>query len=214
MTPAGPGRDAAAAAVILAAGAGVRMGGPKALLPFEGRLLVERAVQTALQGECAHVVVVLGAAAEQVLRRADLRGARTVVNERWREGMGGSLRTGLGQVALLARGSAPGLDAALVLLVDQPFVTAAAVRAVLAAWRGGARLAAASYGGRRGHPVLFGREHWAAVSGGAAGDAGARDFLAAQGPRLVLVPCDGIADPRDLDAPGDLDPPGGCAQEP
>jgi CTP:molybdopterin cytidylyltransferase MocA len=75
---------------------------------------------------------------------------------------------------------------------------------VLGAWRGGARLASASYGGRRGHPVLFGREHWAAVARGAVGDRGARGFLAAHAADLLLVPCDGLAEPRDLDVPADL----------
>ena len=62
--------DKRAAAIILAAGAGTRMGGPKALLEFKGRLLVERAVETALSGGCTDVLVVLGASSE---RRAEAR---------------------------------------------------------------------------------------------------------------------------------------------
>jgi nicotine blue oxidoreductase len=192
-------KPGAAAAVILAAGSGTRMGGPKALLEFEGRLLVERAVRTAVRGGCGEVVVVLGAGAAEVRRRADLRGARIVVNEDWSEGMGSSLRAGL--VALEPIDS---VDAALILLVDQPYVAARAVSAVLDAWRGGARLAAASYGDRRGHPVLFGREHWADAARSAKGDAGARAFLAERAADVVLVPCDALADPRDLDTPADL----------
>ena len=187
------------AAVILAAGAGTRMGGPKALLEFAGRLLVERAVETALRGGCADVVVVLGAGADEVRQRADLRGARVVVNEDWATGMGSSIRAGLGALE-----PDPRLDAALVLLVDQPFVGPRAVRALLDAGRDGARLVAASFGGRRGHPVLFGREHWAAAALSAKGDAGARSLLAEHAADVVLVPCDAFADPRDLDTPGDL----------
>jgi nicotine blue oxidoreductase len=201
------------AALILAAGAGTRMGGPKALLEFRGRLLIERAIDAARAGGCAQVVAVLGAAAQEVQRRADLRGARIVVNQGWSEGVGSSLRAGLaelardarfGQFAAFSETYRASVDAALVLLVDQPLVGADAVRAVLGAWRDGARLAAASYGGRRGHPVLLGREHWAAASQSAAGDVGARPFLAAHAARLVLVPCDAVADPRDLDVPADL----------
>ncbi len=195
-------RHGAAAAVILAAGAGSRMGRPKALLEFEGRLLAERAVDAALTGGCGQAVVVLGAAADEARRRADLRGARIVVNQDWSSGMGSSLRAGLAELGRC--GGEAAADAALVLLVDQPLIGAEAVRAVLEAWRGGARLAAASYGGRRGHPVLFGREHWAAAARGAVGDAGARAFLAAHAAELVLVPCDSVANPRDLDVPGDL----------
>ena len=213
MTPQSEGADKAAgkgaAALILAAGAGTRMGRPKALLEFRGRLLIECAIDSARAGGCGQVMAVLGAAAEQVQQRADLRGARVVVNQGWNEGIGSSLRAGLieltrdtesGETATAAA------DAALVLLVDQPLVGADAVRAVLGAWHAGARLAAASYGGRRGHPVLLGREHWSAAVREAAGDVGARAFLAAHAPQLVLVPCDAVADPRDLDVPADLNP--------
>ena len=190
---------AAAGAVILAAGAGTRRGGPKALLEFEGRLLVERAVETALAGGCAQALVVLGAAAEQVCASAALGAARVVVNPGWAEGMGSSLRAGL---AALEPGGE--VDAALVLLVDQPYIGPGAVRAVLDAWRAGARLAAASYGGRRGHPALFGREHWAAVARASVGDRGARGYLAEHADELVLVSCDRLAVPQDLDVPADL----------
>ena len=196
MTTTMPG---GAGALILAAGAGSRMGLPKALLEFEGRLLVERAVETALAGGCADVTVVLGARADEVRQRAELGPARVVVNGDWAKGMGSSLRAGLTALTALEF-----LDAALVLLVDQPFVGPAAVRAVLDARRDGARLAAASYRGERGHPVLFGREHWAEASRSATGDAGARAFLAAHAADLVLVPCDAVADPRDLDTREDL----------
>jgi CTP:molybdopterin cytidylyltransferase MocA len=189
-----------AAALVLAAGAGRRMGGPKALVEFDGGLLVERAVAAAVEGGCSPVFAVLGARAAEVRARARLGNALTVVNAGWAEGIGSSLRVGLDA----ARAAAPGADAALVLLVDQPFVGADAVRAVLCAWRDGARLAAASYAGRRGHPVLFGREHWTAVAADAGGDSGARGFLAARRCEVVLVPCDELARPDDLDTPGDL----------
>ena len=206
-----------AAAIVLAAGAGRRMGGPKALLEFEGRLLVERAVEAALSGGCTDVLVVLGASADEVLLRADLRRALIVVNEAWAEGMGSSLRCGLRALPSLespdeadspdSAESAGSIDAALVLLVDQPFVGPQAVSAVLDSWRHGARLAAASYGGRRGHPVLFGREYWADAARSAQGDVGARSLLAEHAADLVLVPCDALADPRDLDTPADLGQP-------
>jgi nicotine blue oxidoreductase len=206
-----------AGAVILAAGAGSRMGRPKALLEFEGQLLVERTVETALAGGCARAIVVLGAQADEVRRRAALGSAEVVVNEDWGEGMGSSLRAGLAALDAaheMTRAQTPDphqgqtprpiYDAALVLLVDQPFVGPEAVRAVLSAWQAGARLASASYAGRRGHPVLFGREHWPAVARSAVGDAGARAFLAEHADDIVLVACDGLATPRDLDTPADL----------
>ncbi|WP_212009696.1 nucleotidyltransferase family protein [Catenulispora pinistramenti] len=178
-------------AVILAAGGGRRLGGrPKALLSHGGELLVERAVRTARAGGCGEVVVVLGAEAAEVRRRADLTGCVVAVNQDWETGMGSSLRAGL--AALPAS-----CDAAVILLVDQPFVTSEAVRAVVAA---GAEVAAATYAGRRGHPVLIAARHWPEASAAAVGDRGARDFLARH--QVVSVPCDGS--PADIDVPEDL----------
>lgn len=65
-------------------------------------------------------------------------------------------------------------------------------------------LAAASYGGRRGHPVLFGARHWAAVARSAYGDVGARAYLREREGRIALVECGDVADPADIDTPEDL----------
>ncbi len=186
------------AGLVLAAGGGRRLGGrPKALLPFRGRPLVEHAVGVLRAGGCHPLLVVLGAAGEQVLEQAELTGCTVVANPDWAEGMGGSLRAGL--AALPA-----GCEAVLVSLVDTPGVTPAAVARLLAAHREGAALAAASYQGRRGHPVLIGAEHLAEAAAGARGDAGARALLAARQRELRLVECGDVAVPDDLDTPADL----------
>src|ERR1700712_5033323 len=82
------------AAVVLAAGGGRRYGMPKALVEYDGSLLVERAVRTA-RAVCDPVLVVLGAQAVAVWRRADLSGATVLANVDWETGMASSLRTGL-----------------------------------------------------------------------------------------------------------------------
>lgn len=189
--------------IVLAAGGGRRMGGPKAMLEFRGVPLVARAVRTALDGGCERVLVVLGAGAEQAAPVAAAAGALVVVNQRWAEGMSGSLEAGLSAAA----SEAPDATAALVLLVDQPDITASAVAAVLLAQQDPADagiLASAAYDGRRGHPVLIGREHWPALRATLAGDEGARAFLHERRNEVILVPCDTVADPHDLDVPGDL----------
>jgi nicotine blue oxidoreductase len=191
--------------IVLAAGAGRRMGGPKAILEFEGVPLVARAVRTAFAGGCGRVIAVLGAGAARAEAAATDAGARIVVNQRWAEGMGTSLHAGLSAAAA----AFPEATAALVLLVDQPFITPQAVAAVLAAQRDprdAAVLASAVYEGRRGHPVLLGGGHWEALLPTLTGDAGARDYLRAHRDELILVPCDTLADPRDLDVPADLPP--------
>jgi CTP:molybdopterin cytidylyltransferase MocA len=183
----------ATAAVVLAAGGGRRYGMPKALVEYEGSLLVERAVRTARE-VCDPVLVVLGARAVDVWRQADLDGATVLANQEWETGMASSLRVGLDGL----RGWPGRVDAALLLLVDMPGMTPDALRRV-AEHASPDALAVATYDGVRGHPVLIGREHWAGVTQTATGDEGARRYLAAHD--VVEVDCTGLADPTDLDVP-------------
>jgi molybdenum cofactor cytidylyltransferase/nicotine blue oxidoreductase len=189
------------AGLVLAAGGGRRYGMPKALVEYEGSLLVERAVRTA-RAVCDPVLVVLGARAVDVWRTADLDGATVLANRDWETGMASSLRTGLDGL----RGWPGRVDAALVTLVDMPGMTPEALRAV-AAHAAPDALATATYDGVRGHPVLLGREHWAGVAATATGDEGARRYLT--GRTVTEVDCTGLADPTDLDVP-----PGGVPSAP
>ncbi|MFE5867694.1 NTP transferase domain-containing protein [Streptomyces roseifaciens] len=187
------------AGLLLAAGGGRRLGGrPKALLGLHGRPLVEHAARALQEGGCAPVYVVLGAAAAEVRVHAGLAHCTLVDNPDWPDGMGSSLRAGLAAVAASDAG------AVLVTLVDQPRVGAAAVSRVLAAHRSGAQLAAAAYGGERGHPVLFARPHWQGVARAATGDRGARAYLREHAAAVTLVECGDVAGPEDVDTPEDL----------
>jgi nicotine blue oxidoreductase len=203
------------AGLLLAAGAGRRYGMPKALVADGDRLLVERALATLVGGGCDPVVVVLGAAADEVRAKADLSGATAVVNPDWATGMGSSLRAGLAALAASASeagaasdpagsGAAPDpAEAVCVLLVDTPGITAGAVRRV-AGRAAPAALAVATYHGEPGHPVLLGRDHWSAVAAMAVGDVGARRYLARHPDLVASVPCEDIAVGDDLDVPRDI----------
>lgn len=183
------------AGLLLAAGAGRRFGGPKALAALpDGTLFITRSIAALRGGGCSTVTVVLGAAAGQV--RPLVTGADAVVNEVWETGMGSSLVTGLAALPSDA-------EAALVLLVDTPGVGAAAV-ARLASYAGPDAVAIATYDGRRGHPVLIGRRHWAEAARLAVGDVGARPFLLAHPELVVEVPCEDVASPEDVDTPQDM----------
>ncbi|MEU7650253.1 nucleotidyltransferase family protein [Streptomyces huasconensis] len=187
------------AGLLLAAGGGRRLGGrPKALLEHRGRPLVEHAVEVLRAAGCTRVHVVLGAAADAVRARASLPGCVLVDNPEWEQGMGSSLRAGLASL----RGT--GAGAALVSLVDQPGIGAAATARVRDAYRSPSTLAAAAYDGLRGHPVLFGSAHWAGIEATAVGDRGARDYLRAHADALTLIECGEVAEAYDIDTAEDL----------
>ncbi|MEU3194304.1 NTP transferase domain-containing protein, partial [Streptomyces sp. NPDC006992] len=187
------------AGLLLAAGAGRRLGGrPKALLRHSGGLLVEHAARALREGGCGPVYVVLGAAGERVREAATLPGCVLVDNPDWAQGMGSSLRAGLAAVSAAGAaaggdGADRGAEAVLVSLVDQPGIGADAVARVRTAYRSPATLAAAAYGGRRGHPVLLGSAHWTGVARSALADSGARGYLRERQEALALVECADLA---------------------
>jgi CTP:molybdopterin cytidylyltransferase MocA len=185
-------------AIVLAAGEGRRMGGPKALLPFEGGTFLSRACGLLARPGIAGVVAVLGAEAERVRSSAGIpAGATLTVNERWREGMLTSIWAGLDAAEALCA------EAVLVHPVDNPFVAPATIDAVVAAMASGAPIAVPSHAGRRGHPSGFARPCWPALRA-APLDGGARTVLAALSDRVVHVPAQGDC-LVDVDTPGDLE---------
>jgi nicotine blue oxidoreductase len=180
------------AAVVLAAGGGQRSGGPKALLLADGVTLVGRAVAVARDAGCDPVVAVLGCEADRVRKEADLAGATVVDNESWRTGAGSSLRVALEALA------GTGAEAAVVLTVEQVGVGAALVGRLVDGV-GPGTLRTATYHGRRAHPVVLGREHWAGVTALAVGDLGARAYLTAHSAQVELVACEDLADGKEIE---------------
>jgi CTP:molybdopterin cytidylyltransferase MocA len=185
------------AGLLLAAGAGRRFGGPKALATLDGAPLVVRALAALTEGGCSPVRVVLGAQADDV-RRLLPDPEIAVTAPDWESGMGASLRRGMAEVATLD----PAPDAVLVHLVDLPDVGSDVV-ARLVALAGPRALARAEYGAGPGHPVLCGRAWWSEFVAGADGDRGARDFLDGH-PDLQVIDCADLAGGRDVDRAADL----------
>jgi len=190
------------AGVLLAAGAGSRLGRPKALVELGGQTLAERGVQLLRAGGAAPILVVTGAVPLTPVTPVQLDQIRTVYNERWRTGMGSSLCAAL--LALTETGPSE-VGAVVVALADQPLVGADAVARLIAAYRDGASVAVAAYDGRPPNPVLLAREHWPEVLATATGDQGARAFLRARADLVTLVECGDTGSPDDIDTAEDLE---------
>ena len=162
--------------VLLAAGAGTRMGRPKALVrDASGVPWVVDGCRMLRAAGCDEVVVVLGAEADAA-RALVPSDADVVVAADWELGLSASLRAGL------AFAAGTDAEAVLVSLVDLAGLPPAVGRRVVEGAgtddeRRGA-LARAVFDGRPGHPVLIGCDHWAAVATEVSGDAGAGAYLA------------------------------------
>jgi nicotine blue oxidoreductase len=181
------------AGVLLAAGAGSRLGQPKALVSLDGQTLAERGTGLLRAGGADPVLLVAGAVP------VELDNVRTVFNPDWRTGMGSSLRAALRALAGTAAG------AVVIALADQPLVGPEAVARLIAAYRAGATVAVAAYEGKPRNPVLLAREHWPEVIETATGDQGARAFLRAHQDLVTLVECGDTGRPDDIDTQADLD---------
>lgn len=159
---------------MLAAGASSRFGDVKQ------RILLEPVLDRVRASSVEDILVVLGA--------HDVpSSAPTVHCDDWERGRGASLRCGLTALG-------DDVEAAVVVLADGPNLSPDAIDRVLEVWReSGAEAVAATYEGNRGHPVILARAVWEQVP-----DEGARSLPA------LLVPCDDLGAPGDVDFPGDV----------
>ncbi len=178
------------AAVILAAGSGRRMGGPKALLRVGDETLLRRMARVALDAGCAPVLAVVGEWAPGI----DDLAVQILVNAGAAEGMASSLRLG---IAALPQET----EAALLLTVDQPAVDAALLKSLLAlAAKDPNRPTACAYAGTLGIPAVVPRRLFAELQG-LRGDQGAKPILLWEGAVALPFPQGAF----DLDTPEDLD---------
>ena len=175
-------------AVILAAGGSSRMGEPKQLLTIAGKPMVRRVTETVCAAGLEQVVVVVGAHAERVEEALKGLPVRVITNRRWAEGMSTSLAIGLGALH-------PDVQAAFVVLADQPELTVELLRSLTARYQTtGAPIVAPFYRGQRGNPVLFDRGLFAELRT-VEGDQGGRALLDRYRDSLERV---AVADPAVL----------------
>ena len=175
--------------LVLAAGGSKRLGSPKQLLPYGDATLLDRVLETARTCGFDQLLCVLGGSADEVRKRVDLRGATVVVNDDFGEGCSTSIAAAL-------RAVDPRTDVLVLLLGDQPGVTAATVRKLIE-HRGNARLAACSYDDGRGHPLAFARDAYPELAA-LHGDKAVWKLLDRHAEEVVDVPIAGRI-PRDVD---------------
>ncbi|GAA4664810.1 nucleotidyltransferase family protein [Kineococcus glutinatus] len=194
---------------MLAAGAGRRMGAPKALLrTAEGETWAARAARALGEGGCDRVVVTTGARAAEVRAGLPPLAGRAPVDAvpvvAWTSGMGASLRAGISAAWRLELG----LDVLVVTLVDLPDVDAAVVTSLLAAVppRSHEAVVRAVWDGRAGHPVLLGRDLLPAAHAEARGDEGARELLTRCAGTVLVEQSRRAGSGGDVDLPADLPP--------
>lgn len=182
-------------AVVLAAGSATRYGSTKQLAEIDGTSLVARAVQTANAACAGRSVVVLGHDAPRVagaLRPAD---GFAVVNDRYEDGLGTSLARAVASVRHVA-------GAVVVMLADQPGVSAQHIRNLQQAWGGQQdEIVATAFGGTLGPPVLFASGCFDELQK-LAGDAGGKHLFDDERFRLATIAFEPAS--LDVDTPDDL----------
>ncbi|HVL23313.1 MAG TPA: nucleotidyltransferase family protein [Thermomicrobiales bacterium] len=180
------------AGIVLAAGLSRRLGRPKQLLELDGRPLVAHVVARAALSSLDEVLVVTGAHAGAIADALEGFRVRIVHNDRYEAGQGTSLAAGIAALA-------EDVDAAVILLADQPAVLTSAIDLAIGARRvTRSPIVMARYGEQRGHPVLFGRELFPELLQ-LDGDAGGREIIRAHQADVVLVDGGACAPPADVD---------------
>ena len=142
------------AAVILAAGESARFGKPKQFLRFRGKTLLRRIVDAASEADCAPVIVVAGSGSDGVREELQATNAAVVENKNWERGIGTSIRAGVQHLI----DNANEVDAAMLLVCDQPFVDATVIKQLISLREKTAKqIVASSYAETLGVPALFDR---------------------------------------------------------
>ena len=128
------------------------MGRPKQLLPYNGKSLLEHTVDTANDAEANPVIVVLGANATLLEKEIDEKKVHIVENKEWEEGMASSIRCGLNTLLQIA----PSADSVILMVCDQPFVSASLLYELISTQKNTGKLIVASqYENTFGPPALF-----------------------------------------------------------
>lgn len=186
-------------AIVLAAGASRRLGGPKQLVTTHGETLLAHTLRAAKEAGADPIFVVLGANRDLVASTVDLSTVLAVVNPQWNQGISSSIRVGL--EALLQQD--PSARAAILLVCDQPLLGCSHLNALIAAYAASESesIVASRYGGIAGIPAIFPASHFAQLQS-LSGDIGARQIL--RNPECLMITIPFEDGELDIDTPEDL----------
>lgn len=185
------------AILLLAAGMSRRLGRPKQLLDFQGMSLLKRTATRALQSEIGAVHVVIGAEKNKIDMELSGMQVEKIENKEWEEGMASSIRTGL-QAAITKN---PSIDGILILVCDQPEITADLLQKLMTLQAdSGAAVVASAYGGILGTPALFHSSLFHELLG-LRGDTGARKIMQTHWADVAQLPFE--AGSQDIDTESD-----------
>ncbi len=169
--------------VILAAGSSSRLGKPKQLLFYQNKSLIEHITVEAVKADLYPIVIVTGANAEQVSLALNKKDEEIVYNEHWQQGMASSIVAGISKMLLLD----DNVEAALIAVCDQPFVTAELLQALInKKAETGKGIVACTYADTAGTPVLFDRKYFIDLQQ-LKGEEGAKKLLKLYEADLVTV---------------------------
>jgi len=140
--------------VILAAGDSSRLGQPKQLLRISGKSLVRRIIDAAGEAGCSPITVVTGGDHDEIVRELEETRVIVVQNKNWQHGIGTSIRAGVKKLV----DNVQDLQAVVLLVCDQPFVTARTIEGLITLReKMNKSIVASRYADTLGVPALFDR---------------------------------------------------------
>lgn len=158
--------------VLLAAGGSIRLGRPKQLIRFNGKTLIQHAIDSAVDVPLKSRVLVLGSSEDQILGMIDTKSFHTCRNENWEDGMASSLKKGIKESLRIE----PNLNAILILVSDQPFISMELLNEMIELYKSQSSIVVCQYGDVKGVPVLFGSKYFNELLQ-LSGDQGARKIM-------------------------------------
>ncbi|HET9746748.1 MAG TPA: nucleotidyltransferase family protein [Chitinophagaceae bacterium] len=170
-------------AIILAGGSSSRLGKPKQLLEFDGKSLLQKSIDAAINSDADPVIVVLGANAEQILPEIDKSNVHVIINSGWEEGMASSIRVGLNEVLF----NSPSAEAVILMVCDQPFISPGLINELVNTQnQTGKPIVSCNYGEAVGPPALFHRSLFNELMD-LKGDLGARSIIRQHGDEAATI---------------------------